>query len=74
MGRGRWKNCRDCAGEASIGSITGTSSNGWCGSQVRFESYRYREESVSDEAEFRMAYDALKETVPGRSSKSICRF
>ena len=33
-----------------------------------FESYRYREE-LFPTSRFRMAYDALKETVPGRSSK-----
>jgi len=33
-----------------------------------FESYRYRED-LFPTSRFRMAYDALKETVPGRSSK-----
>src|ERR1700737_3841801 len=70
--RGRSKTCAGFAGGASIGSIYRHIIEWLVRKPGAFENYRYQED-LFPTSRFRMAYDALKETTPSRSSKEYVK-
>ena len=68
----RWKTCHGCADGASIASITGTSSEWLVRKPGAFDNYRYQED-LFPTSRFRMAYDGLRESTPGRASKEYLK-